>query len=192
MIPYTCCPHDKWWQSGGWPYPQWSARPGAGDILWGIAPQAVPPVMVSRLTWIIPISGFCLEGKTTYHLETIIKETGTSVDDGIHRLFVNCAVNDGSDIAELMQYFKNSTGRNNKFPKLSDRVYYFKESKEGSDAMTQVVEEYANKKVLERDKETAKSFLQNGASVELVKKSIPTLSVEFIEKLRRQLTAAEQ
>ncbi len=58
--------------------------------------------------------------------------------------------------------------------------------------MTQVVEEYANKKVLERDKETARLFLQNGASVELVKKSIPTLSVEFIEKLSRQITAAEK
>lgn len=58
--------------------------------------------------------------------------------------------------------------------------------------MTQVVEEYANKKVLERDKETAKSLLQNGASVELIKKSIPTLSVEFIEKISRQLTAVEQ
>lgn len=144
--------------------------------------------------YVIFISKFDMfqEGKTIYHLETIIKETGTSVNDGIHRIFVNCAVNDGSDIAELMQYFKNSTGKNNKFPKLSDRVYYFKESKEGADAMTQVVEEYANKKVLERDKETAKSFLQNGASVELVKKSIPTLSVEFIEKLSRQLTAVEQ
>lgn len=74
----------------------------------------------------------------------------------------------------------------------TDRVYYFKESKEGADAMTQVVEEYANKRVLERDKETAKLFLQNGASVELVKKSIPTLSVEFIEKLNRQLTTVEQ
>lgn len=58
--------------------------------------------------------------------------------------------------------------------------------------MTQVVEEYANKKVLERDKETAKSLLQNGASVELIKKSIPTLSVEFIEKISRQLTPVEQ
>ena len=132
------------------------------------------------------------ERKTIYHLETIIKETGTSVDDGIHRLFVNCAVNDGSDIAELMQYFKNSTGKNNKFPKLSDRVSFFKESKKGVDAMTQVVEEYANKRVLERDKETAKSLLQNGASVELVRKSIPTLTVEFIEKLSQQLTGIKQ
>ena len=144
--------------------------------------------------YVIFISKFDMfqEGKTIYHLETIIKETGTSVDDGIHRLFVNCAVNDGSDIAELMQYFKNSTGKNNKFPKLSERVFYFKESKEGADAMAQIVEEYANKKVLERDKETAKSLLQNGASVELIRKSIPTLSVEFIEKISRQLTSVEQ
>ena len=91
-----------------------------------------------------------------------------------------------------MQYFKNSTGKNNKFPKLSERVFYFMESKEGAEVMTQVVEEYANKKVLERDKETAKSLLQNGASVELIKKSIPTLSVEFIEKISRQLTSVEQ
>lgn len=132
------------------------------------------------------------KGKTIYHAGIFLRETGTIINDGIHRIFVNCAVDDGSDIAELMQYFKNSTGKNSKFPKLSDRVYYFKESKEGADAMTQVVEEYANKKVLERDKETAKLFLQNGASVELVKKSIPTFSVEFIEKLNRQLTTIEQ
>ena len=144
--------------------------------------------------YVIFISKFDMfqERKTIYHAGIFLHETGTVINDGIHRIFVNCAVDDGSDIAELMQYFKNSTGKNNKFPKLSDRVYYFKESKEGADAMTQVVEEYANKKVLERDKETAKSFLQNGASVELVKKSIPTLSVEFIEKLSRQLTAVEQ
>jgi len=55
-----------------------------------------------------------------------------------------------------------------------------------------VVEEYANKKVLKRDKETARLLIQNGASVELVQKSIPTLSAEFIEKLSQQLTAVEQ
>ncbi|WP_251209557.1 Rpn family recombination-promoting nuclease/putative transposase [Acetatifactor aquisgranensis] len=114
--------------------------------------------------YVIFISKFDMfqEGKTIYHAGIFLHETGTVINDGIHRIFVNCAVDDGSDIAELMQYFKNSTGKNNKFPKLSDRVCHFKESKEGVDAMTQVVEEYANKKVLERDKETAKSFYGMG------------------------------
>lgn len=71
-----------------------------------------------------------------------------------------------------MQYFKNSTGQNSKFPKLSNQVKYFKESKEGSDVMTQIVEEYARKKVLERDKETAKPLLQNGVPADVVIKSI--------------------
>ncbi len=144
--------------------------------------------------YVIFISKFDMfqENKTIYHLETIIKETGTSVDDGIHRIFVNCTADDGSDIAELMQYFRNSTGQNSKFPKLSNRVKYFKESKEGADAMTQIVEEYASKKVLERDKETAKSLLQNGVPADVVIKSIPTISMEFIEKLRRQLATVEK
>lgn len=71
------------------------------------------------------------EGKTIYHAGIFLQETGTVVDDGIHRIFVNCAVDDGSDVAELMQYFKNSIGKNDKFPRLSDRVSCFKYSKEG-------------------------------------------------------------
>lgn len=74
----------------------------------------------------------------------------------------------GADAVFLEQYRKNS-----KFPKLSDRVYYFKESKEGADVMTQSVEEYIKKRMLEQisehDKETARFFYKNGASVELVK-----------------------
>ena len=69
---------------------------------------------------------------------------------------------------------------------------YFKESKEGADTMTQIVEEYASNKVLERDKETAKSLLQNGVPADVVIKSIPTISMEFIEKLRRQLATVEK
>lgn len=127
------------------------------------------------------------KGKTIYHAGIFLQETGTVIDDGIHRIFVNCTVDDGTDIAELMQYFKNSIGKNDKFPRLSDRVSYFKNSKEGVDAMTQVVEDYFKKRmseqISEHDKETARLLLQNGASVELVKKSFPALSVEFIETL---------
>lgn len=39
-----------------------------------------------------------------------IQETGTPVDDGVYQIFANCAVDDGSGIAELMQYFKNTEG----------------------------------------------------------------------------------
>lgn len=56
--------------------------------------------------------------------------------------------------------------------------------------MTQIVEKYANQKVLERDKETAKSRLQNGVSADVVIKSITTVSMEFIGEIHRQLVYA--
>jgi len=135
------------------------------------------------------------EKKTIYHLGMYIKETGTPVNDGIHRIFANCAVDDGSDIAELMQYFKNTKGRNSKFPKLSERVQYFKDSQEGENHMSQTFEEYVQKRIaaemIEHDKmmaeKMAKTLLQNGASAELVKKSIPALSPDDIEELSEQL-----
>ncbi len=130
------------------------------------------------------------EGKTIYHLGMSIRETGTPVDDGVHRIFANCAVDDGSDIAGLMQYLKVTKGENSKFPKLSERVRYLKESQEGADDMSDIVEEYFKKRMAEHDRETAKALLQNGASVELIQKSIPTLSTDVIEGLNEQLMSS--
>ena len=127
------------------------------------------------------------EGKTIYHLGMSIQETGTPVSDGIHRIFANCAVDDGSDIAELMQYFKNTEGENRKFPRLSNRVKYFRESQKGENYMALAFDEYVQKTITEHDKELARNLLQNGASSELVRKSIPTLSPDDIEELSEQL-----
>lgn len=127
------------------------------------------------------------EGKTIYHLGMSIQETGTPVSDGIHRIFANCAVDDGSDIAELMQYFKNTAGENRKFPRLSNRVKYFRESQKGENYMALAFDEYVQKTITEHDKELARNLLQNGASAELVRKSIPTLSPDDIEELSEQL-----
>lgn len=134
------------------------------------------------------------EGRTIYHLGMSIQETGTRVNDGVYRIFANSAVDDGSEIGELLQYFKHTEGENEKFPRLSKRVKYFK-SQEGMEHMSQTVEEYFRiriaKEMAEHDKETAKSLLQNGVSVELVKKSIPDLSADIIEELQEQLIIAK-
>ena len=48
---------------------------------------------------------FLHQNRTIYHIDRTIRETNTVVDDGQHEIFVNTKVNDGSDIAELMQCF---------------------------------------------------------------------------------------
>ena len=127
-------------------------------------------------------------------MERVIKETGTVVENGAHEIYVNTAIDDGTEIAKLMQYFKKSTGVHQKFQKLSNRVQYFKESQKGVTEMCELVEEYAKnyaeevkKAVSETEIKTALNMLKNGASVELVVKSLPSLSEQFVRELQTQL-----
>jgi hypothetical protein len=119
------------------------------------------------------------EQRTIYHINRVIEETGSIVDNGIHEIYVNTAINDGSDIAELMQYFRKSIGEHENFMKLCKRVKYFKESQEGVASMCQVLEDY----VKEKDIQTAINLLKNGVSVSLVANSIETLTLEDVEEL---------
>ena len=134
------------------------------------------------------------EKHTIYHMERVIKETGTVVENGTHEIYVNTAIDDGTEIAKRMQYFKKSTGVHQKFQKLSNRVQYFKESQKGVTEMCELVEEYAKnyaeevkKAVSETEIKTALNMLKNGASVELVVKSLPSLSEQFVRELQAQL-----
>lgn len=139
------------------------------------------------------------EKHTIYHMERVIKETGTVVENGTHEIYVNTAIDDGTEIAKRMQYFKKSAGVHQKFQKLSKRVQYFKESQKGVTEMCELVEEYAKnyaeeyaKKYAEEEVKKAKiktalNLLQNGASVELVVKSLPSLSEQFVRELQAQL-----
>ena len=143
------------------------------------------------------------EKHTIYHMERVIKETGTVVENGTHEIYVNTAIDDGTEIAKRMQYFKKSAGVHQKFQKLSKRVQYFKESQKGVTEMCELVEEYAKKyaeeyakkyaeeevkkAVSETEIKTALNMLKNGASVELVVKSLPSLSEQFVRELQTQL-----
>ena len=44
-------------------------------------------------------------GKTIYHVERVIRETGKVRDNGFSEIYVNTKINDGTDISELMNIF---------------------------------------------------------------------------------------
>jgi hypothetical protein len=54
--------------------------------------------------------------------------------------------------------------------------------------MCQLVEDYAAEKQRQTNIETATYFLKNGVSVEVIAKSMPSLSYEFIEELSKSLS----
>ena len=122
-----------------------------------------------------------------------MEETNDFVENGTHEVYVNTAINDGSDIAELMQYFVNSSGCHEKFKAVCNRVNYLKEVNEGVNSMSSVIERYAEEyaqqyheeRVAEQAKETAIRFLKEGVSVEIIAKAIPSFSIEDIKQLQQ-------
>jgi predicted transposase/invertase (TIGR01784 family) len=66
-------------------------------------------------------------GYTTYPVEKFFKNTEIPYDDGLQVLYVNAAVDDGSETARLMQYFKTADPKDMSHGELSKRVHFLKD-----------------------------------------------------------------
>ncbi len=131
--------------------------------------------------------------KTMYHIDKVIRETGDVIEDGIHMVFVNAKINDGTKVAELMEIFKSSSvPKNEKFPKVCRAVRNYKVGK-GRDTMCTLVENYAKEYAEEVAKEAtkkntleiAKALISAGASDEMIKKATGYDQAE-LDKLRSE------
>ena len=99
---------------------------------------------------------FFKAGLTTYHIDKIIRENGITVEDGLHEIFVNAAVDDGSNIAELMQCFKQKDLNNLKFKAVTRRFKELKETERGLNAMCKIMEDIVkeeNEKILKEERQ---------------------------------------
>lgn len=94
--------------------------------------------------YVVYISEFDVfeRGRTIYHLDNVIRETGEQVDDGLHRVFVNTVCNDGSEIADLMACFTQKEVNNPKFPVFTRRMHELKNEEGGLDIMCEVMQKY--------------------------------------------------
>lgn len=99
--------------------------------------------------------------RTIYHIEPTIVETNNVVDNGLHEVYVNTAIDDGSDISELMQCFLQTDVDNKKFPKLSKRVYYFKHNEEGIKIMCSISEEFRQEGMQQAKQEAVLELLED-------------------------------
>ena len=85
---------------------------------------------------------FLKKGKTIYHIDKVLRETGDVVDDGLHEIFVNTVIDDKTDIAELMACFTKKEVNNPKFPELSSEVKRLKETEGGARTVCEVMQKY--------------------------------------------------
>ena len=87
-------------------------------------------------------------GHTTYHIDKTIRENGVMVDDGLHEIFVNTVVKDGTDTSELMDCFLKKEFSSSKFPEVSRRFAQLK-TEGGASEVCEVMERYLSKERIE-------------------------------------------
>lgn len=145
--------------------------------------------------YVVYISEFDIfhRGKTIYHVDSTIRETGERVDDGLHRIFVNTVCHDGTDIAELMSCFTKTMVSHPKFPVFTRRMHKLKEEIGGLTAMCEIMERYerlaAEKAAEQATEQATEKAIRNMIELGLSKEQILTkYSEEEYERARsRQL-----
>ena len=85
---------------------------------------------------------FLRGGKTIYHVDKVLRETETVINDGLHEVFVNTVIDDETDIADLMACFVKKEVKHSKFLALSAEVSRLKETEGGAQAVCEVMERY--------------------------------------------------
>lgn len=79
-------------------------------------------------------------GFTTYLVKKYFENTDIPYDDGQHIMYVNAAINDGTETANLMQYFKTADPNDMNHGDLSKRVHLLKCEEGGYQEMCEVSE----------------------------------------------------
>ena len=94
--------------------------------------------------YVVYISEFDVfhSGYTKYHVDSVVRETGRKVKDGLERIFVNTEIKDGTELSELMTCFLEKEVDNPNFPEFSKRMKFLKHEKGGLDAVCDVMEKY--------------------------------------------------
>lgn len=107
-------------------------------------------------------------GKTVYNVEKKFKGTEIPYDDGIYVTYVNAEVNDGSEVAKLMDYFKTADPSDMSQGDLSARIHFLKCEEGGYSEMCEVSEkiykEGVIEGVIESKKKTAFNMKNRGYS----------------------------
>lgn len=98
-------------------------------------------------------------GRSLYHVNRVIEETGTYFGDGSHIIYVNGSYKDDNDpVGRLMHDFRCLSSVDMFYSVLARQVKYFKETEGGQEIMCQVFEELAEKRANERAIEEKKAF----------------------------------
>ncbi len=102
--------------------------------------------------------------RVRYNASCITANVSFSISDGEHLIYANASKDvdaeaEDDDVAELMEFFKNSQGQNDKFRRLTNRVHDLKNNESEVNTMCKLVEDFAKEYAKEYAKEQAKEMI---------------------------------
>ncbi len=92
-------------------------------------------------TYYISETDLWKKGQTSYRLEKSLTKTNVPYPDGVDIIYVNAEVDNHSEVAQLMKYFKTADPHDNSQGELSKRVHFLKCEEEGRKVMCKVTDE---------------------------------------------------
>lgn len=83
--------------------------------------------------------------RVIYHVDSVVRETGYAINDGLIRVFANAQIKDGTIASEYLDCFLKKEVNNASFPELTKRMNYLKHQEGGLQAVCEVMERYEKK-----------------------------------------------
>lgn len=134
--------------------------------------------------YVIYICNFDIFGadRALYHMDRVVRETGKVEDNGFYELYANTKAKDGTRVAELLDFLTDSTGENEHFPRLSNRVRYFKEERLGVNEMGSALDELLKREIEKKEKKMIIRMHNKGLDINEIS-DISEVSVERVEEI---------
>ena len=111
------------------------------------------------------------------------------INDGSHIIYVNGSMRtNDTALGRLVNDFYCTDAKDMHYKELSDRVRLFKETKEGADSMSNILEEMKNEAKYDEKIEIALKMIAEGYSIEQISK-LTELPAEKIRELKGEKSA---
>ncbi len=142
----------------------------------------LPEVYVIFITPFNPLKEYGRK-KVTYISKTYID--GIEWNRKVHEIYLNAEVKDGSELSEMLQYFKTADPNDTRFGPLSNSVRKYKYVDEEVDYMCRAVEEYAEERERIAFEKAAVEIARNKTEVvdSLLKEGFPLEKALKIAKI---------
>lgn len=122
------------------------------------------------------------QNRPIYHIERVIKEGNVQIDDGAHIIYVNGSMRtEDTALGKLVNDFYCTDAKDMHYKELADRVRAFKETTEGEESMSNVLEEMKDEARYDKACEIALRMIECG---KLSLEEIAECSGLSIEKVR--------